>query len=94
MFERFKEFNTLVENLSKKRIKILKSDNGGEFTSSDFNKYCTEVGIKRDLTIPYSPQQNDVAETKNKSIMGAVKSMIHDQDLPMYLWEEVARTTV
>ena len=47
-----------------------------------------------ELTIPYNPQQNGVVERKNKSIMEAVKAMIHDQDLPMYLWEELARTTV
>ena len=63
LFERFKEFKALVENLfEKKKIKILRSDNGGEFTSSEFNEYCKEVGIKRELTIPYNPQQNGVAE--------------------------------
>ena len=55
VFERFKEFKALVENLYEKRIKILRLDNGGEFTSSEFNEYCKEVGIKRELTIPYNP---------------------------------------
>ena len=85
VFERFKEFKALVENLSKKKIKILRSDNGGEFTSSEFNEYCKKDGIKRELTIPYNPQQNGVVDRKNGSIMEAIKSMIHDQDLPMYL---------
>ena len=93
-FERFKEFKALVENIFEKKIKILRSDNGGEFTSNEFNDFCKEVGIKRELTIPYNPQQNGVAEGKNRSIMEVVKAMIHDQDLPMYLWEEVATTTV
>ena len=44
----------------KKRIKTLRSDNGGEFTSGEFNDCCKEAGIKRELTIPYNPQQNDV----------------------------------
>ena len=83
MFERFKEFKDLVENLSEKRIKTLRSDNGGEFTSDEFNEYCKEAGIKRELTIPYNPQQNGVAERKNRSIVEVVKYMIHDQDLPM-----------
>ena len=56
MFERFKYFKDLVENLSEKRIKILRSYNGGEFTSSEFNEYCKEAGINRELTIPYNPQ--------------------------------------
>ena len=92
MFERFKEFNAVVENLYEKKIKILRSDNGGEFTSNEFNDYCKEVGIKRELTIPYNPNQNGVAERKNRSIMEFLKSIIHDQDLPMYLWEEASRT--
>ena len=85
VFERFKEFKALVENLSEKKIKILRSDNGGEFTSNEFNDFCKEAGMKRELTNPYNPQQNGVAERKNRSIMEAVKAMIHDQDLPMYL---------
>ena len=54
VFERFKEFKALVENLSKKKIKVLRSDNGGEFTSNEFNDFCKEDGIKRELTIPYN----------------------------------------
>ena len=72
----------------------MRSDNGGEFTSNEFNDFYKEAGIKRELTIPYNPKQNGVAERKNRPIMEALKCMIHDQDLPMYLWEEAARTTV
>jgi transposase InsO family protein len=64
-------------------IKILRSDNGGEYTSKEFVNFCKDVGIKRELTTPYNPQQNSVAERKNRTIMEAVKTMIHDQDLPM-----------
>ena len=53
-----------------------------------------EVGIKRELSTPYNPQQNGIAERKNQTIMEAVKAMIHDQDLPMHLWAEPARTVV
>ena len=47
-----------------------------------------------ELTTPYNPQQNGVVEIKNKTTMEAVKTMIHDQDLPMHIWDEAARTTV
>ena len=57
----FKEFKALVENLSKRKIKILRSDNGGEYTSNEFGSFCIDVGIKRELTTPYNPQQNGVA---------------------------------
>jgi transposase InsO family protein len=82
VFNKFKEFKALIENLSERKIKILKSDNGGEYTSKEFVNYCKDVGIKRELTTPYNPQQNGVAERKNRTIMEAVKTMIHDQDLP------------
>ena len=65
VFEKFKEFKDLVENLSQKRIKTLRSYNGGEFTSGEFNEYWKEVGIKREIIIPYNPQQNGVTERNN-----------------------------
>jgi hypothetical protein len=55
VFNKFKEFKALVENLSEKKIKILRSDNGGEFTSDEFKAFCKEVGIKRELSTPYNP---------------------------------------
>jgi len=67
-----------VENLSERKIKTLRSDNGGEFTSKEFNNFCREAGIKRELTTSYNPQQNGVAERKNRSIMEAVRAMLHD----------------
>jgi transposase InsO family protein len=94
MFNKFKEFKALIENLSKRKIKILRSDNGEEYTSKEFVNFCKDVRIKRELTTPYNPQQNGVAERKNKTIMEAVKSMIHDQGLPMCLWAEAAMTTI
>jgi hypothetical protein len=83
-----------VNNLTEQKIKTLRSDNGGEFTSKEFNEYCKEVEIKRELSTPYNPQQNGIAERKNRTIMEAVKAMIHDQDLPMHMWEETAKTVV
>jgi hypothetical protein len=49
---------------------------------------------KRELTTSYNPQQNGVAERKNRSILEALKTMIHDQDLPMCLWAEATMTIV
>ena len=94
VFSKFKEFKALIENLSERKIKILRSDNGGEYTSNEFVNYCKDVWIKRELTTPYNPQQNGVAERKNRTIMEAVNTTIHDQYLPMYLWAEAAKTAV
>jgi transposase InsO family protein len=84
----------LIENLSERKIKILRSDNGGEYSSKEFVNFCRDVGIKRELTTPYNTQQNGVAERKNRTIIKAVKTMIHDQDLPMCLWEEATMAVV
>jgi transposase InsO family protein len=56
VFNKFKEFKALVENLSKKKMKILRLDKGGEFTSDEFKAFCKEVGIKRELSTPYNHQ--------------------------------------
>jgi hypothetical protein len=91
---RFQEFRVQVENLTERRIKVLRSYNGGEYTSRDFNDFCIEAGIKREYTLPYNPQQNGVAKRKNRSIIEATKGMIHNQSLPMILWEKASMPTV
>jgi transposase InsO family protein len=78
VFNKFQEFKALIENLFERKIKVLRSDNGGEYTSKGFKDFCGEARIKRELTTPYNPQQNGVAERKNRSIVEATKVMIHD----------------
>ena len=94
VFSKFKEFKALIENHTEKKINIFRSDNGGEFTSNEIKELCKDSRIKRELSTPYNPQQNGIAERKNRTIMEAAREMLHDQDLPMHLWAEVARTAV
>jgi transposase InsO family protein len=94
VFSKFKEIKFLIENIYERKIKILRPDNGGEYTSKEFVNFYRDVGIKRELTTPYHPQQNSVVERKNKTIMEVVKTMIHDQDLPMCLWAEATMVVV
>jgi hypothetical protein len=91
---RFQEFKAWVENLIERRIKVLRSDNGGEYTSRDFSDFYIEAGIKREYIVPYKPQQNGVAERKNITIIKETKAMIHDQNLPMIMWAEASMTAV
>jgi hypothetical protein len=46
------------------------------------------------MTVPYNPQQNEVAERKNRAITGAVRSMLHDQSFPLYLWAQTSAAVV
>jgi hypothetical protein len=94
VFNRFQEFKALVENQIGKKIRVLRLDNGGEYTSKEFMDFCAGEGIRRELTVHYNPQQNGVAERKNRAIVGAVRAMLHDQGLPLFLWAEACYTAV
>jgi transposase InsO family protein len=67
-FENFKVYKEMVENEMDSKIKCLRSDNGGEFTSKEFMDYCNRHGIKRKFFIARTPQHNGVVERKNKTV--------------------------
>ena len=83
-----------MENQTGRKIRVLRSDNGGEYTSKEFDGFCRQEGIRRQLTVPYTPEQNKVAERKNRSIVGAARAMLHDQSLPFFLWAKACSTVV
>eukprot|EP00253_Pinus_taeda_P001688 PITA_01688 len=93
-YSKFCEFKALVEKDSGKKVKALRSDNGGEYISDEFKDFCKAEGIRRELIAPHNPQQNGVAERKNRTIMGAAWVMLHDQGLPLQLWAEACNTKV
>ena len=94
VFSWFWHFKALIENQTEKRIKTLRTDNGTEYESNEFHEFCKEAGIKRETTTPYTLEQNGVAERKNRTIMEAIRAMLHDQSLPKFLWAEAANTAV
>jgi hypothetical protein len=67
-FENFKIYKEMVENEMDSRIKCLRSDNGGEFTSKEFMDYCSSHGIKRQFYVARTPQQNGFVERKNMTV--------------------------
>jgi transposase InsO family protein len=67
-FENFKIYKEMVENEMDSRIKCLRSDNGGEFTSKEFMDYCNNHGIKRQFFVARTPQHNGVVERKNMTV--------------------------
>jgi len=90
-FEVFKKFKVMVEKVTGRQIKFVRSDRGGEYTSTAFMKYCEEQGIRIFLTAPYSPQQNGVAERKNGTILDMVRSMLKSKKMPKEFWAEVVQ---
>eukprot|EP00249_Psilotum_nudum_P000010 c10049_g1_i1 orf=2-409(-) len=90
----FQRFVTFVENQTGKRLKCLRSDNGGEYTSRRFSNFCEEKGIKRELSTPFNPPQNGIAERMNRTIQERVRSMLSQANLPHGFWAEAVQTAV
>ena len=82
-----------MENQTKKKIRVLRINNGGEYTSNELMEYCSAEGIKKEHTVPHTPQQNGVAERKNMTMVGVAKAMLFDRGLPLFLWAKAYSTT-
>ena len=85
---------TKLNILSEEDFKVLRSDNGGEYTSNRFAKFCAEKGITHEFTVPYCPQQNGVAEWMNRTIMEGARLMLYHAKLPLEFWAEACSTAV
>ena len=80
-FDKFKVFKAQVENESGHKIKCLRSDNGGEFTSNEFNQFCESHGIQRQFCAAKTPQQNVVLERKNRSVQEVARTMLLEANI-------------
>ncbi|GKU98369.1 hypothetical protein SLEP1_g11381 [Rubroshorea leprosula] len=94
VFDCFKKFKVHVEKQSGHLIKMLRTDGGGEYTSNEFNKFCEEQGIKHEITFPYTPQHNGVAERKNRTIMDMTRSLLKAKGMPNSFWGEAVSCSV
>ena len=65
VFDTFEKWKALVEIEKGKKFKCLRSDNGGEYCNKEFDRYCSEHGIRREKTVPRTPQENGVSERMN-----------------------------
>jgi len=93
-FEKFKNFKAMVENQTRLKLKCLRSDRGGEFTSGEFIDFCEKQGIRRQLFAPRTPQQNGVVERKNRTIQEATRTMMLEANFPQMFWKEAISTAV
>ena len=82
----FKRFIAEVETQLERRVKILRTDPGREYLSDMFKEFCEEKGIQRQLTIPRTPQQNGVAERRNRTLLDMVRSMMEHANLLISFW--------
>ena len=92
--EKFKEFRVEVENQLGKHIKAIQSNHGGEYLLGDFKDYLTQNGIVSRLTAPGTPQQNGVAERRNKTLLEMVRSMMSYPTLSISFWGYALNTAI
>ncbi|KAI3521063.1 hypothetical protein L1887_10522 [Cichorium endivia] len=88
VFRLFKTFKSLVERQSEHQIKSIRSDQGGEYNALCFQEFLKESGIHHQLTTRYTPQQNGVAESKNRTMIEMARSMLKSKGLPNEYWVE------
>ncbi|GJZ74924.1 zinc finger, CCHC-type containing protein, partial [Tanacetum coccineum] len=87
-----KNFIKEIENLVDKKVKIIRSDNGTEFKNKVMDDFCREKGIKREYSVARTPQQNGVAERRNRTLIEAARTMLADSKLPTTFWAEAVST--
>ncbi|KAJ9553033.1 hypothetical protein OSB04_017078 [Centaurea solstitialis] len=77
-----------MENKTNLKVKVIRSDNGTEFKNADLNSFCEEKGIERQYSTPRTPEQNGVAERRNRTLIEAARTMLADSKLPITFWAE------
>ncbi|WZY94082.1 hypothetical protein YC2023_066411 [Brassica napus] len=92
VLEAFMNFQAYVTNQYNATVKILRSDNGGEYTSNAFKSHLAKHGIVQQTSCPYTPQQNGVAERKNRHLMEVARSIMFHMNVPKRFWSDAVQT--
>ena len=91
-FEIFQTFSKKIQNELELKIKTIRSDHGREFENHDFENLCDELGLMHQFSAPRTPQQNGVAERKNRTLLDMSRTMLAEHNLPGYFWAEAVST--
>lgn len=92
VFQALKSFVTMMENQIGRKVKCIQSDNGKEFVNTSIDEFLKERGIIRRLTVPYCPQQNGVAERRNRTLVEMARCLLLQSGLPQRFWAEAVNT--
>lgn len=88
----FKSYQNMVETQTGLKVKCLQTDNGKEYKNTELDKHLENCGIKRRLTIPHTPEQNGVAERKNRTLVEMARCLMISSNLPSSFWAEAIST--
>ena len=89
VLSKFEEYVNMVQNATGLKVQNLRTDNGGEYVSSDFTKFCVSKGIFHQFTNPHTPEQNGTSERLNRTLIESAKSMIFHANIPLKFWAEL-----
>jgi hypothetical protein len=90
----FKKIKALAETDVGLKMKTFRTDHGGEFLSAEFTSFCSEQGLHRHTTAPYSPQQNGIVERRNQSVVEMARCMLKSMAMPAVFWAEAVKVAV
>ena len=94
VFSKFKILYKLAKKETGHSMTKLRTDNGREFLSKEFQAFIQLKGIRHELTAPYTPEQNSVIERDNRSVVECARSMLHNYSMPLQFWGEAINTAV
>ena len=90
----FKVFLALIDTRFSTKIKILRSDSGSEYMSNEFQFFLQSHGIISQRSCPFTPQQNGVAERKNRHLLDVVRTLLIESCVPSHFWCEALYTAI
>ena len=76
-----------------RKLRVLRTDNGGEFTAAEFASYCADEGVQHHYA-SYSPQQNSIVERRNQTVVGMARALLKQRGMPATFWGEAVVTAV
>ncbi|GJY92570.1 retrovirus-related pol polyprotein from transposon TNT 1-94 [Tanacetum coccineum] len=84
-------FIRIVENQNDAKVKQIRTKNGTEFRNHELESFCDEKGISQNFSSPYTPEQNGIAEKKNRTLIEVARIMLNDSVLSKHFWTEAVR---
>ena len=92
-FNAFQTYKALAENQCQTKVTTIRTDNGGEYCSKEWINFCNTHGIRHEYSVSYNPQQNGVAERRNRTLLDACQSMLQVAGLQNEYWQEGVATS-
>ena len=94
VYTAFQEFHSMAGTQYQKQIRVLQSDNGTEYGDTSFGKFLLHHGIRHQTSCTYTPEQNGLAERKNRQIMEVVRASLFGMNMPQSYWGKAVKSVV